>query len=284
VIPAWLPDICAGLMLVVAAVSAGRLVLARSWQGGSATADIDVTHLLMALAMAGTLAPGLAIVPSVAWRVIFAMLTAWLAERVLFDARARGIRALAGGHCAPHLAHSAAMLYMFLALLPPARGDGTQMPGMGGYGSGLPGLRYPSLALVFALVLIGYAVWDLDQLSSRRHSFAATVARAPAGGVLGAALAGMSAMPGTEAAFSGSAPPGPATSGSPASVSAASVSAASTSPADADTAMDLLSRPVGAADVVGRSGLREILLSPGTAAVRRIVMGVTMAFMLLIMI
>jgi Domain of unknown function (DUF5134) len=296
-IPAWLLDICAGLMLVVAAVSAGRLVLARSWQRGSATADIDVAHLLMALAMAGTLAPGLAVVPSVAWRVIFAMMTAWFAERVVFDARAHGIRALAGGHCAPHLMHSAAMLYMFLALVPPARGDGAQMPGMGGYGSGLPGLRYPTLALVFALVLIGYAVWDLDQLSSRRHSFAATVARVPSGGVLGAALAGMSAMPGAEAAaFTGSATPGPATSGSPASVSAsaasvsaasvsaASVSAASASPADADTATDPPSRPAAAADAGVRSGLREILLSPGTTVGCRIVMGLTMAFMLLIMI
>jgi hypothetical protein len=90
----------------------------------------------------------------------------------------------------------------------------------------------------------------------------------------------MSAMPGAEAtAFSGSASPGPATSGSPASTSAASVSAA-----DADTAMDPLSRPVGAAYLVGRSGLREVLLSPGMTVGCRIVMGVTMAFMLLIMI
>lgn len=228
-IPAWLLDICAGLMLAVAAVSAGRLILARSWQRGLATPDIDVAHLLMALAMAGTLAPGLAILPAVAWRVIFAMLTAWLAERVVFDARRRGIRALAGGHCAPHLVHSAAMLYMFLALVPPASGDGAQMPGMGSYGPALPGLRYPTLALVFALVLIGYTVWDLDQLSSRRHSFtiAAAVAALP-----GAALAGTPAI---------------------------------------------------TAEVGVHSGLRETLLSQGMTVSCRIVMGVTMAFMLLIM-
>ena len=36
--------------------------------------------------------------------------------RVVRDARANGVRALAGGHCAPHLVHSASMLYMFLAI------------------------------------------------------------------------------------------------------------------------------------------------------------------------
>jgi hypothetical protein len=256
-IPAWLLDICAGLMLAVAAVSAGRLVLARSWRRGPATADIDVAHLLMALAMAGTLAPGLAVLPSVAWRVIFAMLTAWLAERVVFDARAHGIRALAGGHCAPHLVHSAAMLYMFLALVPPASGDGAQMPGMGGYGSALPGLRYPTLALVFALVLIGYTVWDLDQLSSRRHSFTLAVAALPGTAVSGAALAGLPALAAAEGepvTF-----PGPAASG----------------PAAAADSV--------ASDESSRPGVREILLSPGMTVGCRIAMGVTMAFMLLIM-
>ena len=145
-IPAWLLDICAGLMLAVAAVSAGRLARPPSWPRGPATPDIDVAHLLMALAMAGTLAPGLAVLPSVAWRVIFAMLTAWLAERVVFDARAHGIRALAGGHCAPHLVHAAAMLYMFAALTAPAHDPGAGSLG----GPAMRTLAYPALAFAFA--------------------------------------------------------------------------------------------------------------------------------------
>ena len=74
----------------------------------------------MAIAMAGMLAPSLTTLPNGAWEVVFALLTAWFAYRVVRDARANGTRALAGGHCAPHLVHSAAMLYMFLALAPPA--------------------------------------------------------------------------------------------------------------------------------------------------------------------
>jgi hypothetical protein len=270
-IPAWLLDICAGLMLAVAAVSAGRLARPPSWPRGPATPDIDVAHLLMALAMAGTLAPGLAIVPAVAWRVIFAMLTAWLAERVVFDARRNGIRALAGGHCAPHLVHSAAMLYMFLALVPAASGDGAQMPGMGSYGSALPGLRYPTLALLFALVLIGYTVWDLDQLSSRPHSFTLAVAALPGPAVPGAALAGLPALAAAEAepaTFSGPAASGPAAESGATTASRSESAAAAASVATGET-----SRP----------DFREVLLSPGMTVGCRIAMGVTMAFMLLIM-
>ena len=122
--PAWILDIFAALMLVVAAVSAARLVAARPWQRGAVVTDTDVAHLLMAIAMAGMLAPGLSTLPNVAWEVIFGLLTAWFAYRVVADARANGVRALAAGHCAPHLVHSAAMLYMFLALAAPAAAAG----------------------------------------------------------------------------------------------------------------------------------------------------------------
>ena len=105
-IPSWILDIFAAIMLVVAAVSAARLVAARPWQRGArraALADIDVAHLLMAIAMAGMLASGLRTLPDGAWEVVFAVMTAWFAYRVIRDAQVSGVRALAGGHCAPHL-------------------------------------------------------------------------------------------------------------------------------------------------------------------------------------
>jgi hypothetical protein len=170
--PAWLLDIAAALMLTVAAVSAGRLLAARPWQHGSVVIDTDIAHLLMAVAMAGMLAPRLSTLPAPFWEFIFALLTAWFAVRVVLDARTSGVRALAGGHCAPHLVHSAAMLYMFLALTTPADGR-SGMSGMGSGSEPATALRYPTLAFVFALVLVGYSVWDLDQLSGRRHSLAA---------------------------------------------------------------------------------------------------------------
>jgi hypothetical protein len=167
--PDWLLDLVAAVMLVVAAVSAARLVAARPWRRGQLPVDTDLAHLLMATAMAGMLSVSLSILSDTAWEIVFGLLTAWFAVRVALDARASGFGALAGGHCAAHLVHSAGMLYVFLAATAPAGMTG--MSGMAGMGSG-PGsamaLRVPTLAFVFALVLAGYSIWDLDQLAARR--------------------------------------------------------------------------------------------------------------------
>jgi len=163
--PTWILDVLAGVMLTVAGVSAGRLAAARPWRRGTAVTDTDIGHLLMAIAMAGTLAAGLRTLPSAAWVVIFGVLTCWFGYRVARDASSSGVRALAGRHCTPHLVHSGAMVYMFLALPPLAAASA----GMARMGAASQALRYPSLALVFALVLAASTVWDLDQLSGRRY-------------------------------------------------------------------------------------------------------------------
>ena len=163
--PVWILDALAGLMLAVAGVSAARLAGARPWRRGTVITDTDIGHLLMAIAMAGMLAAGLRTLPGVAWVIVFGVLTCWFGYRVALDARAGGVRALAGRHCMPHLVHSGAMIYMFLALPPLAAASA----GVAGMGSAGQALRYPSLAFVFALVLAASSVWDLDQLSGRRY-------------------------------------------------------------------------------------------------------------------
>ena len=163
--PAWILDVLAGVMLTVAGVSAARLARARPWLRGTVVTDTDIAHLLMAVAMAGMLAGSVRTLPDAAWVIIFGVLTCWFGYRVAGDARASGVRALAGGHCMPHLVHSGAMIYMFLAL-PPLAVAGAGMAGMGSDGHAL---RYPSLALVFALILAAHSVWDLDQLSGLRY-------------------------------------------------------------------------------------------------------------------
>jgi hypothetical protein len=256
--PSWILDIFAALMLAVAAASAARLAAARPWQQGSVATDTDIAHLLMAIAMAGMLVSGLTTLPPVAWEVIFGVMAAWFACRVIRDASANGVRALAGGHCAPHLVHSVAMLYMFLALVGPASA-GHGMSGMGG-SSGMPGsLKVPTLGLVFALALAGYTVWDLDQISSRTRGSQATAGIClPA-----AALAGVPAAAGASAGVF----PGPAGTGPDQGSQAAGSSQAEPDQGDAV--------PVA---------LRGALVSPGMTVACRIVMGATMAFMLLIMI
>jgi Domain of unknown function (DUF5134) len=267
-IPSWILDIFAAIMLVVAAVSAARLVAARPRQQGThraALADIDVAHLLMAIAMAGTLTASLQTLPNGAWSVIFSVMTAWFAYRVIRDAQVSGVRALAGGHCAPHLIHAAAMLYMFMAFTAPAAHGSGGMAGMSGMGT----LSLPFLAFAFALLLIGYSIWDLDQLSgpgASGHYSLVVIRPAPTGAVL-----------------AGVATPAGAGSGSAALAAPASSqlgSAVATWPAVADQAMPadaaVASSPAHAA---GRG-----VLAPWVATSCRIAMGVTMAFMLLIMI
>jgi hypothetical protein len=272
-IPAWILDIFAAVMLVVAAVSAARLVAARPWQQGThgaALADVDVAHLLMAVAMAGTLAASLQTLPNGAWKVVFAVMTAWFAYRVVRDAQVSGVRALTGGHCAPHLIHAGAMLYMFAALtVPTARGPG--MSGMGGAMGTMGTLSLPFLAFVFALALIGYSIWDLDQLSGPGASghYSLAVARpAPAGAVLAGVAVMSGAGPGSDAIAPVGAQVGPAVAGGPAVASQA--------------------LPTGAAGAAGACGPADGtgrgVLAPRVATSCRIAMGVTMAFMLLIMI
>ena len=108
--PDWILDIFAALMLVVAAVSAARLAEARPWQRGTVITDTDISHLLMGIAMAGMLVSSLSTLPNTAWAVVSGVLAVWFGYRVVRDYQANGARALAVGHCAPHLVHSAAMV------------------------------------------------------------------------------------------------------------------------------------------------------------------------------
>jgi hypothetical protein len=270
--PTWLLDVVAGVMLAVAAVSAARLVAARPWRPGSVIIDTDIAHLLMAIAMAGVLTSGLSTLPNAAWEVVFGVMIAWFAFRVARDARATGVRALADGHCAPHLVHSGAMLYMFLGMTASA-GAMAGMAGMPGMSAGSPStlmLSDPTLAFVFALALIGYSVWDLDQLSGRRYSLVS--ARVPLAGV----PAGVPAMAG--AASAGRTPfSGP----SPANAVTGSAAVDGQPVGSGHTAVGAGSGAVGAGHGAG-GALGQFLLSPAVTVGCRVTMGVVMAFMLLI--
>jgi hypothetical protein len=136
-------------------------------------ADAGVARALMGIAMAGMFAPGLSTLPNAAWDAIFGLMTAWFAWRAWLDARS--IRGLLTGRCTLHAVHCAAMLYMVLALnAPAARGTGTGT-GMGMGGPAMGTMQYPALAGAFALLLIGYSVRDLNQLTGRRHGLEAVL-------------------------------------------------------------------------------------------------------------
>jgi Domain of unknown function (DUF5134) len=153
--PAWIPEIFAAVMILVAEVSAGQLVIARAWNR-RADAGIAVSRLLTGIAMASILLPGLSTLPKAAWEVVFAVMTAWFAWCLWRESRGRGAAAVARGRYAPRLVDSAAMLYIVAALA-------------GGSSGGMPTLHAPTLALIFALLLIAFTVDDLDQRAGLRQ-------------------------------------------------------------------------------------------------------------------
>jgi hypothetical protein len=184
--PTWLGDTLAVIVLATAAYCASRLAAALL-RDRRVEYDADVTHILMGVAMAGMFAAKLSILNATVWEVVFAVISAWYLVRITREARTShqpwaGLR-----HHAGHLLSAGAMLYMFLAL--PADMS-TSAGGSGGGGMGMGttggmGASVPTLALVFAVALFGYAVLVADRVPLTAASGAAM-----AGGHGGGAGAG----------------------------------------------------------------------------------------------
>ncbi len=255
--PSWLLDIFAALMLAVAAVSLARLALARSWAKLPPCADIDVAHVLMGIAMAGMLASGLRTLPAAVWEVIFAVLAVWFGTRYAAELRGSGAQAQRNTHYLPHLVHSAAMLYMFLAVTTPVSGVSGGMGAMGAGTAAMGTLRLPTLAFIFAVLLSGLAITDLDQVSA---TLTRTTRQAP-----------QASQPSfATAAISSAARPVPAKA----------VNAA----ADPDPGNGTNSPSTTPPATPPNSPVTDLLLSDRTAITARVCMGITMALMLIIMI
>jgi hypothetical protein len=182
--PAWLPQVLAAVMLLIAVGGIASLaiwVLRR--RGGEPEAD--TLHAVMGVAMAGMLEPRFRAIPGTAWLAVFAGAAAWFSVRALRDrGRNRGVdgppRNKGGWRCAhpaPHCVECAAMIYMLL----PARsaGYGSRMA-MGGMATG-PTTANPALALVLALFMLGFIIWTADRFTSQRRTPSAAAGReAPA--------------------------------------------------------------------------------------------------------
>lgn len=163
--PGWLTAGFAGLMLLIAACCAVRVLILRR-RGRVIPLEADVLHVLMGVAMAGMLEPRLSPVPDSVWRTVFAVSAAWFAWRAV-RARARRSAGPDYGHAAlhpvPHAAMSGVMLYMLVPARSAESGAGMSMAGMSG--SGLT--ANPAIALVLVLFMLGYVLWAADQLAAR---------------------------------------------------------------------------------------------------------------------
>jgi len=194
--PSWLADILAAVMLATAAYCVSRLIISRTSHRATHQ-DVDLAHGVMGVAMAGMLVTRLNPLPAAVWVVVFGTASAWFAGQVsrVYRSRRAGARARAGGHYVPHLVMCGAMVYMLLAVTAVKPGSSDGGISMGGSAGAA---RFPLLALVLALYMVGYVMWEADRLPARARVGAVLASHGgPAGApgpadVSGAALARLS--------------------------------------------------------------------------------------------
>lgn len=160
--PSWLPGILAAVMIATAIYCVSRLIISRA-SHRPAEHDVDLVLAVMGVAMAGMLVARLNLLPNGAWAVMFSGATAWFGWRTSrayrsgrAETRATGD---AHGHHVPHLVMCGAMVYMLLAVAAVKSGSAAGRMSVGGAGA-----HFPLLALVLALFMFGYVMWQADRL------------------------------------------------------------------------------------------------------------------------
>jgi hypothetical protein len=192
--PSWLAGILAAIMIATAVYCVGRLIVSHT-RHRAAEHDVDLVHAVMGVAMAGMLVTRLNPLPNGVWAILFGGATAWFGWRISSARRSSraetGISGPAPSHHAPHLVMSGAMVYMLLAIAVVRSGGAAGQMAMGG-----PGVRFPVLALVLALFMFGYVVWEADRLPALPRVGPRTAAGPDVTGTAsGAALAPAASLP-----------------------------------------------------------------------------------------
>lgn len=259
--PAWLADTFAAVMLVISAYCVLRLAAAAA-RRRETELDADCLHLVMGVAMAGMLAPGLSFAPASSWAEVFVLAAAWFGWQEVRVWRGLGTGPWTCPYPVPHLAESLAMVYMLVAARAArGAGSGAGMAGMGSAASAGGTARLPELAVLFALFMVGYVAWLGDRFS--------------AVGAVGA-VAASPVSPGS-----------PASHGSPAIVAAATPASTATARAAGTTAE---ARPA-TTTATTRTSMRAAaqaggcwpVLAPRGACCYKIVMAIVMGYMLIVM-
>jgi hypothetical protein len=250
--PVWLSAIFAAIMLAVAVYCTGRLVAARRWRRPTEL-DTDGAHVVMGVAMAGMLVSGLRTpLPAGLWEGVFGVGAVWFGAQALRARRGPVTSPWSCLHATPHLVECAAMVYMFL-LLPAAVVAKTAAGGMGAMAVSPAESRFSFLALLMAVFLLGYVIWLGDRLMLRRPAQPLALAAQP-----------LAAQP----------PPPPPPPPPPAR---ASVIAVVPSGAPVSTATPATAPPACHAAAAPR------YLAPRCALLCKAAMGMTMGYMLILM-
>jgi len=153
--PAWLYCLFGVLMLAVAAYCSVLLVLSVMARR-PAGRDVDISHTLMGIAMAGMFVPAWAFGPSGPWELAFFALMVWFVVRTVQSVHRFGLHV---PHALVHAVMSFAMILMYW--FPPGlvSGSGSMAMSM----SGRPNDAHldAGLGLLLALVFLGSATFTL---------------------------------------------------------------------------------------------------------------------------
>jgi hypothetical protein len=167
---AWLGYGFALVMVAVSLYCGGRLVVARRWNRPSHY-DVNVSHVMMGLAMAGMFVPRWNLLPDRIWIVAFGLLALWflaLSARFVFK---HGLGGSDDGHAhlvshdLTHLVMACIMLYMYWA----ATRTGPSINGMAMGSATAAQPSYLVLSFLFVMILFASAIWQLDAISTFSH-------------------------------------------------------------------------------------------------------------------
>src|SRR5690242_8769 len=163
--PTWLTGLLAAVMLTVAAYNATRLAAATRW-GRAAELDADGVHVVMGVAMAGMLTPGLSFAPARLWQATFAAAGAWFAWQFLRTRRGAQLGPRRCPHPLPHLIECAAMILMLALPAALASTGATAATGMSAMTVTGTAARFAPLTLLLALFMVGYVMWLANHLTA----------------------------------------------------------------------------------------------------------------------
>lgn len=172
--PTWLYYLFATLMLVVAGYSAAVMALTGSSQRRAGW-DVELSHLLMGVAMAGMFVSGWSFGPSAMWEIIFGALLVWFVVR-------SGRSVLAYGTHLPHTAVHALMAFAMLLMYWFPMGTSSTMSS-----SATAPRADPGLLLVVAFLLIAQAVFTLASERKGVAVYGSHLILAPTVGEIGSA-------------------------------------------------------------------------------------------------
>jgi hypothetical protein len=301
--PVWLSAIFAAMMLAVAVYCTGRLVAARRWRRPTEL-DTDGAHVVMGVAMAGMLVSGLRTpLPAGLWEGVFGVGAVWFGAQALRARRGPVTSPWRCLHATPHLVECGAMIYMFL-LLPAAVVIKNGAGAMGALAVSPAASRFSFLALLMAVFLLGYVIWLADRLMLRSPAVTPAapplaaqlpvaqplaaqlpvaqplaawplVAQPPVASVLATVLSGTPTSASTSATPSAAAATAPAAATIP---DAATIPPAATAPAAA-TIPAVTTAPAAC----HAATVAPLYLAPRCALLCKAAMGMTMGYMLILM-